>query len=210
MEYLPAVVAKLRHRLQEPLPGMDAHLHMAPPMFHRDIQVPDNARQSAVLLLLYPHEGNMYIPFMKRTDDGRVHGGQISFPGGGVDPGDRDYTHTALREAEEEMGIPADQVEMLGDLTDLYIVPSNFVVHPKVGFMPQRPSFVPDPVEVAEIIEVEVGKFLGEGVRDIHEFIVYGGHRIRTPGYAVHDRHIIWGGTSMILAEFLKIIEELF
>ena len=98
MQYSPSLIEDLRTRLTQPLPGLDIQLKMAPPARGKGpIEVPDNARQSAVLVLLYPHEGKWYIPFMRRTEDGRAHSGQISFPGGGRDPQDVDYRYGPAR-----------------------------------------------------------------------------------------------------------------
>ena len=212
MEYKPNVVKRLQDRLQGPLPGLDAHMTMAPPLFERKVRegitVPENARQSAVLVLLYLHEGYLHVPLMKRTEDGRVHGGQISLPGGRVEPEDKDLHHTALREAHEEMGIISDEVKILGSLSDIYIIPSNFQVYPSVGFMERRPDFVADPTEVAEIIEVRADIFLKSETRKMQIMTASGGFTYETPGYEVNQRHVVWGGTSMILAEFFTLVKE--
>lgn len=201
------LIPRLKDRLQHPLPGLDAQMIMAPPIRDREYAVPDNARKSAVLTLLYPHQDQFHLAFMKRTDDGRVHGGQICFPGGRHEESDRDFVHTALREAEEEMGIPPQHVEVLGNLTPLYIPPSNSLVYPTVGYLENRPEFVLNPTEVAAAIEIEAGRFWAEEVRGIHEVDVFNGFLINAPGYTI-DEHLIWGGTAMMIAELMAVLQD--
>lgn len=208
MQYSPELPEALRNRLSNPLPGLDAQMLMAPSIRGRKVRIPPTARQSAVLVLLYPHEGHWYIPFMRRSQDGRVHGGQISFPGGRREPMDVDFTATALREADEEMGIKAHEVEVIGALTELYIPPSNSIVYPRLAVTDKRPDFVPDPVEVAEIIEVQVDQFLDENRKGQHRVDIHKGTYIEAPGFIVNDKELIWGATAMMMAEVIHLIEE--
>lgn len=209
VKYSSELIERLRNRLQHPLPGYEAHIEMAPALRRKITKIPDNARLSAVLVLLYQHEGNLYIPLMRRTQDGRVHGGQVSLPGGKHDDTDPDFTFTALREAEEELNIPAQEVDLLGDLTDIYIPPSNFKVFPRLGFLPARPNFLPEVNEVADIYEVQVSDFLRKEILGTHKVEIIQGMHLEVPGYTVLDQHLVWGGTAMILAEFLAIFEEI-
>ena len=179
-----------------------------PPIRRKLEPVPEDARLSAVLMLLYPHNDSWTIPLMRRTEDGRVHGGQISLPGGRKDPGDEDFTETALRETEEEFGIDRQQVEVLGALTEIYIPPSRFLVYPRVAVADQRPAFRPDPREVAGIIEVDVRQFLDQSRFGLHQVDVFGGHIIEAPGYTVNEGDLIWGGTAMMLAELAHLLGE--
>ena len=199
---------KLKTRLQKPLPGLEAQMLMCPPIRPKDIHIPDNVRKSAVLILVYPHEGQWMIPFMRRTQDGRVPGGQICFPGGRHDKTDPNFTFTALREADEEMGIKSHQLEVVGNLTEVYIPPSNSLVYPRVAVAEKRPDFIPEPLEVAEIIEVPASEFLEEENRGIHRVDVFGGNFIEAPGYTVNGKELIWGGTAMMIAEFAEIVGE--
>lgn len=203
------LIPLLQNRLQSPLPGLNAQMLMAPPIRGRTLEVPNNARQSAVMLLLYPHQGTWWIPFIRRAEDGRVHGGQVSLPGGRKDHDDPDFTFTALRETHEEIGIPPEKISVMGNLTEIYIPPSNSLVYPRIGFAAQRPAFQPNPSEVQDIIEVDITQFLDQSLRDIHEVDVFGGNFIKAPGYTVNQQHLIWGGTAMMVAEFAQLVAEL-
>ncbi|MEZ4828489.1 MAG: CoA pyrophosphatase [Bacteroidia bacterium] len=126
MNDLQFFIHKLKQRLSQPLPGLDAQMTMSPGIRGRNPLIPDNVRKSAVLILVYPQNGSLYVPFMRRAEGGRVHSGQISFPGGSRDEGDIDFIDTALREANEELGILREDVEVLGQMTELYIPPRQF------------------------------------------------------------------------------------
>lgn len=207
MKYSPVLVDELKKRLAAPLPGWEAQKEMAPPGRNTDWKIPEETKKSGVLVLLYPHPSQtLNLVLMKRAEDGRTHGGQISFPGGRWEETDRDYIDTALREAEEEVGVPKDQVEVIGQLTDLYIPPSNFMVYPTLGIAHQRPQFIPDPVEVAEVIEVELSTFLTEAGRGSYEINHRLGFQFQTPGYDVKG-HTVWGATAMILSELGAILK---
>lgn len=209
---MQSFIDKLHHRIQKPLPGLDAQLKMAPPARGSgEIIVPDNARRSAVMVLLYPHMDAPHVVFMKRAEDGHVHSGQISFPGGKMEHDDPDEIYTALRETEEEMGVNPSQIQVLGRMSDMYIPPSNFLVHPVLGFAAERPHFIPDPVEVARIIEVPLSMFDSPGiraVRDIEQRTLKGHYHTKAPSFQI-DQDIIWGATSMILNELLVVAQEL-
>lgn len=169
----------------------------SPPGFHRT---------GAVLSLLYPHEDELHLVFMKRTDDGKAHGGQISFPGGKHEPYDPTFQTTALREAEEELGIIPQEVQVLGGLTELYIQASNFLVQPVVGYAANRPIFRPSPVEVEEILEVSVAELLQTPVSTAS---LTGRGEIRFYARAFQIKnHIIWGATAMMLNELLTAIRD--
>ena len=202
-------LAHLTQRLENELPGLTAQMTMAPVNRLRDMEIPPDARKSGVLVLLYPDEQNkLHTVYMKRTEDGRVHGGQISFPGGRYEEYDQDLTQTALREAEEEVGVTARDIRVVGQLSHLYIAPSNSWVLPTVGFLPQRPHFQPEPSEVAQIIEVEVAHLLREDLREIREVRTSYGINWKVPGFDIQG-HWVWGATAMMTAEMVSVLKDL-
>ena len=208
MRYTPEIFQQLQSKLQAPLPGWDAQREMAPPARDGEWKIPGDVRKGAVLLLLYPDAQDLlHLVLMKRTQDGRTHGGQISFPGGRWEEYDKDYVETALRETEEEVGVPQEQVEIIGKLSEIYIPPSNFMVYPSVGIARKQPQFVPDPIEVDQIIEAEVGTFLSDTAKGSYEINHRLGFQFYTPGYQVKG-HTVWGATAMILAEFAAIVGQ--
>src|ERR1700744_3078724 len=110
----PDLIDWLKERLQRPLPGFAAQERMMGRVVASPAVVPPNARPSAVLCLLFPHNGELHVLLMKRREDKGAHSGQVSFPGGRYENTDTDYKATALREAQEEVGIASADVELLG------------------------------------------------------------------------------------------------
>jgi 8-oxo-dGTP pyrophosphatase MutT (NUDIX family) len=202
------LIEHIKKSLQETLPGPEAQAHMSP-MQLRDERFLQKqrpqARQGAVLLLLYPHKGRLYLPLMQRPVYEGHHSGQISLPGGKQEPEDRDKIETALREAWEEIGVEPSQVQVIGQLSELFIPPSNYQVLPVVGYTRERPGFIADPVEVAAIIEIPLEELLHEkSIQQTYRTLA-GGIRMKIPYYGV-DEHVVWGATAMILSEFLAIV----
>lgn len=165
-------------------------------------------RESAVLILIFPSGDELMTVFIKRNVYDGVHSGQIAFPGGRSEEYDRDAVATALREAEEEIGIRAADVNLIGLLSPLYIPPSNFNVQPVVGFLNYEPTFKPDPAEVSGLLIVNLNKLMHQEVLQQKTITVSDGYCIQVPCY-VPDSHVIWGATSMILSEFLEIVSTI-
>ena len=192
------------------LPGKDAHVKMAPQTLDLrrfTTSYSEPPKKSGVLLLFYPDQGAVYFPLIKRPQYPGVHSGQVGFPGGKMEPTDPDILFTALREAEEEIGIDASKVEVLGRLTDLYIPTSNFLVSPVVGFVSEKPSFVPEQREVARIIATEVISLFHPEVRKQTQLAVGGGMYLDTPYFAVEEE-VVWGATAMILSELIQVLDQ--
>ena len=202
-------IEKLTLRLKEPLPGQTAHDKMASES-RLKLKMPspnERTRESAVLILFYPAENEIFIPLILRPQYDGVHGGQMAFPGGRVEKEDENLIRTAMREAQEEIGIRLTDITVLGQLTKLFIPPSNFFVQPVIGFMNHKPDFYPDAREVDEVIEITLEeiinpKIIGRKILNIR------GVDIDAPYYQIQE-HTVWGATAMMISELLAIIEEL-
>lgn len=166
-------------------------------------------RIGAVLVLLYPHENGLYFPLTQRHEYKGVHSGQVSLPGGKAEPYDKDPAATALRETEEEIGVVSNKVQVLGRLTELYIPPSNFLVHPYVGYLQERPRMVKDDREVAELFEANIDTLLDENVVGHTSVKVGNGMKIKTPYFGINDK-VVWGATAMILSELKETFKEIY
>ena len=203
---LPDLAEALRDRLQQPLPGLDAQLRMSPPQRGEPTQWHEaqrNARRAAVLALLYPFDGTVGVVLTQRHEDLKAHSGQISFPGGRIEPGETPV-EAALREGWEEVGVDRAAVDVLGTLTDLYIPPSDFTVTPVVATLPERPFFRPQEEEVDLVIEVPLPALLDANARTSAVWTL-GGREIEIPYFAFGDFEI-WGATAMMLAELLALL----
>ena len=202
-------ISNVSHALTQPLPGIEAQLKMSSMKRIRELMTtirPKNPIPSSVLLILYPYRKEIYTVFILRPDYGGVHSGQISLPGGKKEPSDPDLQTTALRESYEEVGIVPEKVQVLGQLSDLYIPPSRFLVTPIIGCMETRPDFARDPAEVEEIIEVNIRDLFSEKAFQIKRHKVGMGMHIKAPAFVV-DNYVIWGATAMILSEFNDMIK---
>lgn len=163
-------------------------------------------RASAVLALLYPVDGELHVPLTVRTGSLRNHSGEVSLPGGRWDHADGTLERTALRETWEELGVAPERVELVANLTPVWIPVSNFQITPFVGFAAARPAFAPARHEVAELIEAPLRVFLDpDAVRS--EVRNLRGAPVRVPYFAVAD-HKVWGATALVLAQLAGRLRE--
>lgn len=206
---LEQLAERLRHRLSKPLPGDPAHAqvsHQERKDFFSKNRVPDDAVSSSVLIMLYMDGDEIRFPLIRRAVDGHVHSGQIGLPGGRRDESDEDAADTALRELEEEIGVDRNSIELLGQLSELYIPPSNFNVHPYVGVHRGSPVFTTDPREVDHVIEAGLSEFfLPENLKQ-QRILLRSGREIDTPAF-VYKGYTVWGATAMMLNELRWLIE---
>lgn len=198
-------LAAIRQALGRPLPGLVVQMRMSTrPRSGLDARPPGHQpRQGGVLILLYPKDGRLHFPLTRRTETLEAHKGQISLPGGARE-GDEPLEWTALRETHEELGVDPQSVEVLGVLTPLYIFLSDYRITPYVAVRPDRPAFVPDPVEVAEVLEVPLATLLDPAIRREEEWVLHG-TTTRVPFYQIGE-HKVWGATAMVLSEFVAVL----
>lgn len=202
---------RLHTAMESPLPGEDAQFEMSPmgrPRRQSALADISNPKLSAVLVLFYPFGDEPHTVLMLRNAYPGVHSAQVSFPGGKHEDIDNSLQETALREANEEVGVQPNNITVAGQLTQVYIPPSGFLVEPYVGIASQRPSFVPNPDEVQQIIEVPVRELLNEANRTTREIPLSNGVRINAPCYLLQN-HVVWGATAMMLSEARAILARM-
>jgi len=191
------------------LPGVEAQYRLVPPDRPRpnfDEIETNNPRKAGVLALFYPVAEVPHLVLLKRNTYPGVHSGQISLPGGQAEELDGNITETALREAHEEIGVHPKEVSVLGNLTRVYIPPSNFLVQPVLGISKQRPAFIPEAKEVSALVEVPFHIFLNsEYFRETR--VEARGLVMHVPAYHI-DGHVIWGATAMMISEIVALLKS--
>jgi 8-oxo-dGTP pyrophosphatase MutT (NUDIX family) len=170
----------------------------------RRVVPPGPLIRAAVLVPIVDH-GEAFLVFAQRTEDVAHHAGQISFPGGRVDPGDADDLQAALREAEEEIGLSPALVEALGRLDDTETFATQFVITPWVGVVREPVVWRPDGREIAKVIEVPVAALLARGCFRVESWRRDGGRR--DVYFYDYQDVTIWGATARILKKYLDLIE---
>ncbi len=161
-------------------------------------------RQAAVLLPLYESEAGPHLVLTKRTNLVPTHKGEISFPGGGFEEADGDLLATALREAQEEIGLDPEDVEVLGTLDDTLTVSSRHVVRPVVGFIPHPYAYRLDPFEIERLIHLPISALL-RGAPFREEIWEREGRPV-TVFFYEHDGDTVWGLTARILKQFVEVV----
>jgi 8-oxo-dGTP pyrophosphatase MutT (NUDIX family) len=199
---------RLKQALQQPLPGIRAHERMMSykrPSASDAVKIDPEHRKGSVLVHFYPNDHEIFVSLMLRNTYNGTHSGQVSFPGGKNELNETP-AEAALREANEELGIEPSTIEILGQLSPVYIPPSRFLVTPVVGINLLRPDFKPDPYEVAQLIEAPLSLLMDDAIEseeDIH--LQQYGITIKAPCYRING-HTIWGATAMMICELKEVL----
>ncbi len=209
MDFEQAIIF-LTNGLKKPLPGQPAQKNMSPlPIDPRrfNFNFSESPKRGAVLILIYPDADEAFFPLIKRPVYAGVHSGQIAFPGGKMELEDKDISHTAVREAWEEVGVLPKDVRLLGQISDLFIPASNFLVSPIIGYTERKPDFVPEIKEVDRIIETPLKQLLNLEIRKQKILEIGGQFKLNTPYFDISNE-VVWGATAMILEEFIQVLEN--
>jgi 8-oxo-dGTP pyrophosphatase MutT (NUDIX family) len=172
----------------------------------RDRTPSPTAKEAAVLILLYERHGELWFPLTRRTETVETHKGQISLPGGARENGDQSLRETALRETCEELGVCPETWNVLGQLSTLYIPPSEFIISPYVAHTSTGPTFRPDPTEVADVIETPLSLLLDPATVRWEEWTLRD-TPVKVPFFDIKG-HKVWGATAMVLSEFVTVLRE--
>jgi len=201
------LIAKLRNRLAVARIARPSLERFAPShaRHHRFETAAPNSRHACVMVLLYPRAGHWHLPLVLRPQHFRHHRGQVALPGGAQDLGEN-LRETVLRELEEEIGVAASQVELLGTLTPFFVPASGFTLHPWVGWSRATPLFRPSQNEVAELIEAPLAPILDFSTFS-SETREVAGQGAEVPYFAI-GRHKVWGATCIVLGELATLLAE--
>ncbi len=195
----------------EAAPGWESHQKLSLPYREKyDLEFikRTNPKIASVMILLYENQfGEIEFPVTMRVAYDGTHASQFSLPGGQFEELDVSLDETAIRETVEELGVDYENIEIVKQLTELYIPPSNFLVYPFIGIYQGEPYFTPDETEVEYIVPLDLEAFLNADFEVFQR--EFSGQMVDIPGYNIGDEEFIWGATAMILEEFkdyLKII----
>ena len=203
LKYAPKV-------LNVELPAMNAHRKMVPPNREELLKNTDftkiKPKKAAVMLLFYPKEMQTHLALIVRTSYNGVHSSQIAFPGGKVEVEDSDLQQTALRETHEEIGVHPTTINVVRAFTEVYIPPSNYMVHPFFGYSHDELTFELQEDEVAGIVELPLKDFLDDNIIVTNTMNTSYAGIIEVPGFQIEE-HFIWGATAMILSELKETLK---
>ena len=204
LEYVPKI-AKVK------LPASEAHYKMAPLERIRNFNDSEieskHPKTAAVMMLFYPKNGRTHLVLIVRNSYKGVHSAQIAFPGGKFESKDQNFENTALRETQEEIGIAPESIEIIMPFTHLYIPPSNFMVYPFLGICRHEVVFIPDAIEVANIIELPLSDFLSDAIIVNIKMTTSYANDILIPAFKINE-HIVWGATAMMLSELKEVLKN--
>lgn len=202
-------VVKIKHLN---LFGEISHAKMSPPyrlkLAEQMKEKEKTAKEAAILALFYPNaQGETCLVLILRKTYKGVHSAQVGFPGGKYELADKDLQVTAIRETEEEIGVPKSSIEVIKKLSPLYIPPSNFMVHPYVAMSKKTPNFIKQDEEVEAIIEVRLTDFLNEENNTTARVSTSFGVTANVPALKLNG-HNVWGATAMMLGELKDLLKQ--
>ena len=207
MNFPPDILChQLKKQLEKRLPGSISHIKMLPA--GRVLELPSEQlhyHESAVLILLFPFQQHIMICLIRRPGTMKNHAGQIAFPGGKREKEDENLVQTALREAYEEIGVPVESVVIIGELSNVYVQISAFLIKPVLGWLNEKPEIKMDASEVDEVIFISLEDLADHGNRCERMMDTRTGS-ISAPGFEI-DGLFIWGATAMMLAELIDIYQ---
>lgn len=190
-------------------PNYEAQQRMAPFKIGDRIEMltqNPNPRKGGVMILIFNRNEEAHIALIRRPEYDGVHSGQIAFPGGSHDEADKDMEETALRELYEEVGISKQQVKVVGEISQVYIPPSKFLVSPFVGVLEGEAAFKKDDFEVAEVLEVPISLLFDDSIiKNGTVKVGNGDFTLKAPYFDVFG-HKVWGATAIMLSEFKAIL----
>lgn len=199
---------EIRKSFKISLPGVDAHnkvMSYERPSIASILSSDKDPRISAVVVLVFPRNGEWNIVLLKRHDYEGVHSGQVGLPGGSLDAGETPAM-AALRELEEETGLRLSRAEPLSPLTPLYIPPSNFIVHPYFCIIEKEPDWDFDSYEVKRALFVPIRDITNsDSLQDVSVPMSGSRSRIKVKAFILEDE-IVWGATAMIISECKEIL----
>lgn len=197
----------LLNELSLSLPGPSYQMLMAPK--HRKLAPDSGIKQNAAVAIVIHLSGidGIKILLTKRAEYNGHHSGQISFPGGKEEVGDKDLIHTAIRETFEEIGLTILFEHFIGKLSPLFVPVSKFMIYPYIFLLPEPENYKLDRSEVDYIVQCKINTLLKDSLIQTTS-IEIDGNTITTPYYAI-ENEIVWGATAMILAEFAEILKRI-
>lgn len=196
-----------------PLPAEVSHFKMVPPfrqeLLKKQKEAIKKAKHAGVLSLFYPDEDmeTKFVLILRKTYKG-VHSAQVAFPGGKLEAQDASLRDTALRETFEEVGVPIDTVQIVRSISQVYIPPSNFYVHPFIGFTQTTPQFIKQDDEVEALIEIYLEHFLDEQSLISKKVKTSYSIEVEVPAFKLND-YVVWGATAMMLSEIKDLLKQL-